>query len=138
MTSLLIVDDEPDILETTRWAFETVGYQVYTAGTAEEGLQLFETSRPQLLLIDYKLPAMSGADLLKAARAIDPTIPAIMITGLTHQSEAIEAECQRLGTFRFLKKPLKMSEVLQIVKEAVCQRISSSQPRSLDAPPIDS
>ena len=119
MSSLLVVDDEPDILETTRWAFETSGYQVYTAGSGEEALHLFQTSRPELLLIDYKLPRMSGTEFLRAVRATDAHIPAIMITGLTHQAETIEAECQKLGTFKFLRKPLRMGEVLQIVKEAI-------------------
>ena len=126
MSSLLIVDDEPDILETTRWAFETVGYKVFTAENGEEALRLFETSKPELLLIDYKLPKMSGTDFLKAVRATDQRIPAIMITGLTHQAEMIEAECQKLGTFRFLKKPLRMGEVLQIVKEAIRPKTGSS------------
>ncbi len=119
MSSLLIVDDEPEILETTRWAFEAVGYTVYTAGSGEEALDLLQRSRPELLLIDYKLPKMTGTDLLKAARVIDSKIPAIIITGLTHQSEIIEQECQKLGTYRFLRKPLRMGEVLQIVKEAI-------------------
>ena len=119
MSSLLIIDDEPDILETTRWAFEAVGYTVYTAGTGEDALNLLRDSKPELLLIDYKLPKMSGADFLKAVRITDSKIPAIMITGLVHQAETIEAECEKLGTFKLLCKPLRMGEVLQTVKEAI-------------------
>ncbi len=116
---ILLVDDEPDVLETTQWAFETLGYQVYTATSGEEAVKVMASARPELLLIDYKLPQMSGVDFLRAARSMDPTVTAIMITGLTHQTEEIEKECERLGTFAFLHKPLSMEQVLETVKDAI-------------------
>ena len=119
MPSVLIIDDEPEILETTRWAFELTGFDVATASTAEDALKFLESHHPQAFLIDYKLPGMSGADFLKIARANHPDIPAIMITGLTHQAEVIEAHCRELGSFAFLNKPLRMEEVLATVKKAV-------------------
>ena len=117
--SILLVDDEPEVLETTKWAFEMNGYQVFTAKSGEEGLQCIQTHHPHVLLIDYKLPKMSGIELLKEARALDPTGAVIIITGLTHQSEEIEAECKQLGAFAFLRKPLQIDAVLQAVKEAL-------------------
>ena len=117
--SLLIIDDEPIILETTRWAFETIGFQVYTAASGQEGLRCFRAAHPQILLIDFKLPGMTGGEFLRAAKAIDPSILAIMITGLSHQTELIETECQELGAFAFLRKPLRTEEVLQTVQEAL-------------------
>ena len=122
--SILLVDDEPDILETTKWAFEAIGYEVFTAKSGEEGLQRVQTSHPHVLLIDYKLPKMTGVEFLKAAREIDPSSAAIMITGLTHQSEIIEAQSKELGAFAFLRKPLEMDVVLQTIKEALAHRAS--------------
>ncbi len=122
--SILLVDDEPEILETTKWAFELNGYQVFTATNGADALRCVQTSHPHVLLIDYKLPKMSGVEFLKAAREIDPDVAAIVITGLTHQSEAIEAESKQLGAFAFLRKPLQMEEVLQTVKEALAHRAS--------------
>ena len=119
MPSVLIFDDEPEILETTRCAFELTGFDVATASTAEDALKFLESHHPQAFLIDYKLPGMSGADFLKIARASHPDIPAIMITGLTHQADVIEAQCRELGSFAFLNKPLRMEEVLATVKKAV-------------------
>ena len=119
MPSLLIVDDEPEILETTKWAFEMAGYQVHTAASAEEALPQVKSFRPDVLLIDYKLPKMTGLELLRAARSWIPNAIAIMITGLTHQSEGLEEESRRLGAIGFLHKPLQIDGVLRMVRELI-------------------
>ena len=118
MPNLLIVDDEPDILEVTKMAFETMGYEVATAASGEEALQTFQSDPPHVLLVDYKLHGMSGTDFLRKARAIRPTIPAVMITGLTHQVEEVEADCNELGV-TLLHKPLQMEEVFRTVKKVL-------------------
>ena len=117
MPSLLIVDDEPEILETTKWAFEMAGFEVRTAASAEEALPQARESRPDVLLIDYKLPQMNGLELLRKVRVWIPDAVAIMITGLTHQSEDLEEESRELGAIGFLHKPLQLDKVLQMVKE---------------------
>ena len=117
MPSLLIVDDEPEILETTRWAFETAGFNVHTAASGEEALPQAKMLRPNVLLIDYKLPQMSGLDLLKAVRKEDPEAVAFLITGLTHESDEMEEESLRLGAAGFFHKPLPMDHVLKIVRD---------------------
>ncbi len=119
---ILLVDDEPEVLATTKWAFEMVGYHVFTARSGEDAVKIIGESKPDLMLVDYKLPQMSGLDLIKMARSTDPNITTIMITGLTHQTEPVEAECARNGTYAFLHKPLRMEEVLQVVKAALEQR----------------
>ena len=117
MHKLLIVDDEPEILETTKWAFQVAGFEVHTASNAEEALDLLYSLRPQTLLIDYKLPNLSGMEVLRAAKEMNPKAVAIMITGLTHQSEWIKSESDRLGADGFLHKPLQMDRVVKIVNE---------------------
>jgi len=119
MPSLLIVDDEPEILETTKWAFEMAGFQVHTAASAEEALPQARNNRPDVLLIDYKLPQMNGLELLRAVRAWLPNVVAIMITGLTHQSEDLEEESRQLGAAGFLQKPLQIDGVLNMVRERI-------------------
>lgn len=116
---VLIVDDEPEILDTTRWAFELAGFQVQTAASAEEALPQAQAFRPEVLLIDYKLPLMNGLELLKKTRSWIPNAVAIMITGLTHQSENLEEESRRLGAAGFLHKPLKLDGVLKMVRELI-------------------
>ena len=115
--TVLIVDDEPEILDTTKWAFEMAGFKVHTAASAEEALPQAESLRPEVLLIDYKLPLMNGLEFLYKVRSYIPNVIAIMITGLTHQSEDLEEESRQLGAIEFLHKPLQLERVLKLVKE---------------------
>jgi len=119
--SLLIVDDELDILDATKWFLEFNGYKVSTASDGEKALQILRNMRPDLMLVDYKLPGVSGIELLGMVRARGITTPAIMITGLTEQSDSIEKECRELGVLAFLTKPLEMARVLQIIKGVVAK-----------------
>ena len=119
IASVLIVDDEPDILETTQWAFEMAGFEVCTAVSAEDALPQAQAMRPQVMLIDYKLPKMNGLELLRSVKNWLPNVVAIIITGLTHQSENLEEESFRLGAAGFLHKPLQLEGVLKLVKEKI-------------------
>ena len=116
MHTMLIVDDEPEILETTKWAFEMAGYKVQTAASAEEALPQARDGKPDVMLIDYKLPHMNGLELLKAVRPTIPDTITFMITGLTHQTENLEEESRQLGA-GFLQKPLQLESVMKLVKE---------------------
>lgn len=113
---VLVVEDEPEILETTRWALEAAGFEAIAAGTGEEALERFEEAQPEVLLVDYKLPGITGIDFARRAKAAEPQVAVVVITGLTHQSERIEEEARELGACRFLTKPLKMDQVIEIVQ----------------------
>ena len=120
MASILLVDDEAEILDFTKFALEAKGYEVFTATSGQEALRVFQDKRPQLLLLDYKLDGvMTGMDVLNSARAVDPAIPAVVITGLTEQADAIKARCDVLGRCVFLQKPLQMDAVYDAVKKAL-------------------
>ncbi len=119
MATILLIDDEPDVLDSTKFALELKGYKVITASSGEEALKSFQASRPDLLIIDYKLPGMSGTQLLKAVRELDGQVSAIMITGLAQRVEEVQAECQRLGASGFFSKPLPMDQVFQAIEKAI-------------------
>ena len=117
--SLLIIDDEKDILLATRWALESSGYTIYTAANAEEAFRYFEAFRPQVILIDFKLPGASGEEFLKWVRDVDPNVPAIVITGLIPQIESIEALCRDMGVFACLRKPVSTEDLVETVRKAI-------------------
>lgn len=116
MAVLLIVDDEPGIVEEVKSFFEDEGHRVYTADTGEDGIHFVERIKPDLLLVDIKLPDISGLRVLEAAKKVSPRTKIIVITGYVDQSLIDEAE--KLGRDAFLQKPFNF-EVLQMEVERV-------------------
>lgn len=103
---LLVIDDENGILEEVKSYFEEEGYQVFTADSGEEGIQLLKKERPDVLLIDMKLPDMSGLLVLKVAKETCPLTKVIVNTGYVDQVMIDQAE--ELGRDVFLQKPFDL------------------------------
>ena len=116
--TVLVIDDELEILDATKWILESKGYKVYTAQSTETGARYLSSVHPNLLLIDHKLPSLSGTQWLKQVRAVNPQLPAIMITGLTSEFNSIEAFCRHYGVI-CLRKPLQIDLLLKTVKEVL-------------------
>ena len=106
MKKLLIVDDETGIVEEVKSFFEEEGYEVHTADTGKDGIEILERVRPDLLLLDIKLPDMSGLMVLKFCKEGFPKIKVIVNTGYVDQMMIDEAE--RLGRDSFLQKPFDL------------------------------
>ena len=113
MAVLLIVDDEAGIVETVKEFFEEEGHQVYTADSGEDGMRMVEELKPDLLLLDMKLPDISGIRVLAKAKQVAPKTKTVVITGYVDQS--IIDEAQKLGRDAFLQKPFD----LQVLKNEV-------------------
>ncbi len=101
---LLIVDHETMFRESLSVYLEDAGYHLSLAPNGQEGLKLFTQSKPDLLILDLDLPLMSGIEVMKAVRAIDPEIPILILTAVTESHEIIQA--LRLSIQDFLIKPL--------------------------------
>src|SRR5215470_20174541 len=78
---ILVVDDNPDLVNILTTSLREEGYGVLGALTSDEGLRLAILSRPELVLLDIMLPGMNGVELLKRIRSIIPTSRVIMVTG---------------------------------------------------------
>lgn len=115
MTSrkFLIIDDEQGIIEEVRSFFEEEGYEVFTADSVREGIELMERIRPDVLLLDMKLPDGSGIDVLQVTKDISSKTKVIVCTGYVDQQIIDEAE--RLGRDAFLQKPFN----LLVLKEEI-------------------
>lgn len=124
---VLIVDDEPTILETMEHKLRKEGFSTFTADSAEEGMRLFRRVRPDLILLDIMLPQRSGTDLCKAIRR-DSTTPIIFISAKTDEADRIKG--LEIGADDYITKPFNLSEVAARVK-AVLRRATGEAPREV-------
>ncbi len=117
MKKILIVDDEPNSLKVLSATLKKAGFEVGTAMSGEEAVEQFNSDSYSLVLSDYKMPGMDGAELLRRIQATAPTVPFILMTGYGSIELAVEA--MRDGAYSFLTKPLNMEALVSITKEAL-------------------
>jgi CheY-like chemotaxis protein len=111
---VLIVEDEADLGEVFRDYIIACGHQAEVVGSAEAALEWLRTSRPHAIVLDVRLPGMSGLQLMRDSALRDSGIPVIVISG--HATEHEARECLRLGALEFLAKPVPL-EILGVVLE---------------------
>jgi two-component system nitrogen regulation response regulator NtrX len=116
---ILIVDDEPNIGLSLQMILEGEGYKVLICRTAAEFRGRILGYRPDVCVLDVRLPDGNGIDLLRFLRDNDHLVPVIMISG--HGTIAHAVEALRAGAFDFLEKPLGRDKVLVVVKNALEQ-----------------
>ncbi len=114
--SVLVVDDDVDILKPMSDVLSEKGYLVETAKTGGEALERVKEGGFNIALIDIRLPDMSGVEVLKELRRREITTLGIMITGYASLENAITSLNE--GAFAYLQKPLDMGKVLETVKRA--------------------
>src|SRR5690349_16733534 len=110
----LLVDDEQPILYALGVVMEADGVEVVTAGSVDQALGLLEGV--DVVVTDLEMPGRSGLDLLDEVRALDPTIPVILITA--HGSERIAVEALKRGAYDYISKPFDNDEVAYSVRRA--------------------
>lgn len=115
--SILIADDESLIRDSLEVAFMDEGYMVHLANTGREALRKFERFQPDILLLDIKLPDMSGIDVLKKIRQEDGEAVVIIMTAYASVKSAVNA--MKLGAFDYLSKPFQTQNALAIARSAM-------------------
>jgi len=108
---VLVVDDEPDILDACVMGLNAYGYEVSTCQRGEEALELFRASpeRFDVVLSDTTMPGLAGPDLVRELLRIDPHLPVILTTG--HSDLVTREKAWRIGALEFLAKPFRMDEL---------------------------
>jgi DNA-binding NtrC family response regulator len=108
-TSILVVDDERAIQDTLAWCLRTDGHEVRTAGSGEEALAIMADQGFDLIISDIIMPGLSGVDVLRKARALQPRTPIVLITAFATVETAVEA--LREGASDYVIKPLKFDDL---------------------------
>ena len=117
MPTLLVVDDDPEVLYSMERSLNSDSLRVVAASTAQEGIALVRDRRPDAVVLDVRLPDMSGLDAVDAIRQIDPHLPIVVITAFAATDTAIEA--MKRGAFEYLLKPVDLQQLRDTVAQAV-------------------
>jgi len=126
---ILVVDDEEGIRETLSAILEDEGYNVITATTGEDALNIFRREVPDLVFLDIWLPGIDGIETLKEIKNIGSDVPVIMISG--HGTIDIAVRATRMGALEFLEKPLSLDRVVLSAKNALTMRNLEKENRVL-------
>lgn len=114
MHSILVVDDEESIRRALKLIFDTDGYESFSSSTGKAAIDIIQKNEIDLMLLDLRLPDMSGLEVLKIAKGIDPFLAVIIMTGYADVESAVEA--MKNGAYDYLKKPIKADAIRLVTK----------------------
>jgi two-component system sensor histidine kinase/response regulator len=117
MSNILVIDDEEAMRDSCMQVLAREGYRVETAGEGETGLRKLKELKPDLVLVDLKMPGISGMEVLNKVRDIDPNIISVVITGFATIDSAVES--MKKGAYDFLPKPFTPDELRIIVRRGL-------------------
>jgi CheY-like chemotaxis protein len=114
---VLVVDDEPQIVDMLRELLVELGYAVETAANGIEALRLVPEFEPGVVLLDLQMPGMSGSQVLDRLRHERPGLPVVIVTGNT--DVAVARSTLARGAFDYLRKPFEFDALARVVAAAV-------------------
>jgi len=123
-----VVDDDPAMRSSLRWLIESVGLTVRTCASAQEFLHTYQPTDPGCLVLDVRMPGMSGLDLQSELAARKISIPILIITGYAEVPLAVRA--MKAGAFDFIEKPFSDQTLLDRIRAAVVQDEASRRRRA--------
>ncbi|MBM4439506.1 MAG: response regulator [Candidatus Rokubacteria bacterium] len=106
LARVLVVDDDPDVAELLQDVLLEENYEVRTAENGRIGLDLFDAWRPHVVLLDLRMPGMSGAEVFQRIRTMQPTTAVIFVTGA--DDEALARQLLREGAADYVRKPIDL------------------------------
>lgn len=115
--SILLIDDDPSMVDLTRYQLEEQGYSVTAADSGNAGLKLVSEQHFDVALTDLNLPDINGIELVRRLKDLAPSLEIIMITGFSSVTRAIDAI--KAGAFYFIEKPVEYEELLALVEKAL-------------------
>lgn len=116
--TILVVDDDPEIVDSIRFTLESRGYRVLVARDGNAGLTIAEHENPHLIILDMMMPKKSGFLVLEKLKTRpEGLIPTIMITA--NEGSRHRAYAEFLGVRGYLRKPFAMEKLMRIVQEVM-------------------
>jgi response regulator RpfG family c-di-GMP phosphodiesterase len=128
---ILVIDDEPHVLELLYEILQRRGFDVYPAADGEEGIEIFKKENPIVVLTDINMPKATGIEILKFVKKVSPITQVVMISGFGTTDDVIEA--LRLGACDYLMKPFNIGLLIHTVirsverYELIMERISRQE-----------
>ncbi len=114
---ILVVDDEPSILESVQLILQKEGYEVFISSNGHEAMNILRNEHIRVVLTDLMMPKMSGDELLKACRTLSPDTEVIIMTAYTTVENAVHS--MREGAYDFITKPLKRLQITKTIQKAL-------------------
>ncbi len=113
--NILVVDDEPIVLDCCRLILEADGYIVHLVQSVDEAIEALRSRSYVLLLVDVKMPVRDGMSLMREVKENWPEIPIVVMSGYPTR-ETIMAAAE-IGAARFIPKPFTPDELLEVVRQ---------------------
>lgn len=126
---VLLVDDEEDLRRATSQTLDLAGFPVRSTDSAEEALTSVSHGWHGILVTDIRMPGMDGMALLRAAIAIDPDLPVLLLTG--HGDVNLAVDAMRDGAYDFIEKPFSVERLLDSITRALEKRQLTLENRAL-------
>ena len=115
--TILVIDDEAAMRDSCCQVLDKEGYRTESAEDGSRGLQKIKQIHPDLILVDIKMPGISGMDLLKKAADIDPNVVSVVITGYATVELAVEA--MKRNAYDFLPKPFSPDQLRIVTRRGL-------------------
>lgn len=115
--TILIIDDEESVRKSLADVMRDEGYDVVTAASGREGIELLGETQPSLALLDIAMPDMDGIEVLRRFREMRPDMPVIMVTG--HGTIETAVKTTKMGAYDFMVKPPELAHLILVVKHGL-------------------
>lgn len=112
---VMLVDDESDFVETLAERLEIRGFAPAVALNGRSALEQLESFKPQIMILDLKMPGMSGLEVLRETLRRAPSLPVVMLTG--HGSDLERDEALASGAHTYLQKPVDIDNLTKLIQE---------------------
>ncbi len=133
MAKILIVDDDPQLRKSFNKILSEDGHILQVAASGESGVAIVEKDPPDLVIMDVRMPGMSGLEAFQIMHKIEPKLPVIIMTAFGTTETAIEAT--KMGAFDYILKPFEILDIFELIEKALQAGRFMRDNVKLDPPP---